>query len=59
MWPCLNLRKNLDSTWKNVSIEESVGRLNNYLPWYNDVRIKESLGYLSPTKYRQSLGLTA
>jgi len=45
------VRKILDRTF--------IGRLNNYLHWYNDVRIKESLGYLSPTKYRQSLGLTA
>jgi transposase InsO family protein len=27
--------------------------------WYNEVRIKQSLGYLSPVEYRQSLGLAA
>jgi transposase InsO family protein len=45
--------------WKGVSIEEFISRLNNYLHWYNETRIKKSLGYLSPVEYRQSLGLAA
>ncbi|MCR5103667.1 MAG: IS3 family transposase [Eubacterium sp.] len=31
--------------------------LNTYLLWYNEKRIKKSLGYLSPMEYRHSLGL--
>jgi transposase InsO family protein len=46
-------------SWKGVGIEEFIERLNNYLHWYNEKRIKKSLGYLSPVKYRQSLGLAA
>lgn len=46
-------------SWKGVSIEEFVSRLNSCLHWYNETRIKKSLGYLSPVEYRQSLGLAA
>ncbi|MBJ9732937.1 MULTISPECIES: IS3 family transposase, partial [Burkholderia cepacia complex] len=28
-----------------------------YVRWYNEKRIKGSLGYLSPIEYRESLGL--
>ena len=31
--------------------------LNDYLHWYNEKRIKKSLGYLSPMEYRHRLGL--
>lgn len=43
--------------WKNVTIEEFSRELDKYLHWYNEKRIKKSLGYLSPVEYRQSLGL--
>jgi transposase InsO family protein/transposase-like protein len=46
-------------SWRGVSIEEFIDRLNDYLHWYNKKRIKKSLGYLSPIEYRQSLGLAA
>lgn len=29
------------------------------MPWYNEKRIKISLGALSPAEYRESLGLMA
>jgi len=29
-----------------------------YIRWYNEKRVKGSLGYLSPIEYRESLGLT-
>ena len=32
-------------------------QLNDYIVWYNEKRIKQSLGYLSPIDYRKSLGL--
>lgn len=34
-----------------------IGILNDYLYWYNERRIKKSLGYLSPIEYRHRLGL--
>ncbi|HHY60261.1 MAG TPA: IS3 family transposase, partial [Clostridia bacterium] len=32
---------------------------NKYLIWYNEERIKVSLGGMSPMEYRQSIGLAA
>ncbi|WP_279608846.1 MULTISPECIES: IS3 family transposase [Burkholderia cepacia complex] len=32
--------------------------LNAYVCWYNEKRIKGSIGYLSPIEYRESLGIT-
>jgi len=46
-------------SWKGVSIGEFIDILDSYLHWYNESRIKRSLGYLSPVRYRQSLGLAA
>ena len=31
--------------------------LDNYIRWYNEVRIKLSLGGMSPLEFRRSLGL--
>lgn len=45
--------------WKDVSIEEFTQDLNEYLHWYNEKRIKKSLGYLRPVEYRRTLGLAA
>jgi transposase InsO family protein/transposase-like protein len=46
-------------SWQGVGIDEFIAKLDRYLHWYNEARIKESLGYLSPMQYRQSLGLAA
>ncbi|WP_414150892.1 IS3 family transposase [Acetobacterium carbinolicum] len=46
-------------TWKNVSIAEFIDKLGSYLRWYNENRIKISLGGMSPLAYRRSIGLTA
>lgn len=46
-------------SWLDVSIEQFIEILNNYLIWYNNERIKLSLGNRSPVEYRHSLGLTA
>ena len=43
--------------WKGVSIPEFIDVLNEYLVWYNEKRIKVSLGNMRPVEYRQSLGL--
>ena len=45
--------------WENVTLSEFMDILNDYLIWYNEKRIKVSLGNMSPVEYRQSLGLSA
>ncbi|WP_374627351.1 IS3 family transposase [Pandoraea sp.] len=42
--------------WRSTTIAEFVEALNAYIRWYNEKRIKGSLGYLSPIEYRESLG---
>lgn len=44
-------------SWQGVSLERFIQLLDNYIHWYNEKRIKLSLGGLSPLEYRQSLGL--
>lgn len=45
--------------WTGVSIQEFINILNEYLVWYNEKRIKISLGNMSPMEYRPSIGLVA
>ena len=42
-----------------LSIEEFVQILDDYIHWYNEKSIKQSLGGLSPLDYRRKIGLTA
>lgn len=44
--------------WRSTTIAQFVETLDDYIRWYNEKRIKGSLGYLSPIEYRESLGLT-
>lgn len=44
-------------SWKNVSLDDFMETVDNYIHWYNEDRIKESLGWMSPLEYRRSLGL--
>lgn len=44
-------------TWLDTTIEEFSATLDTYIRWYNEARIKISLGSLSPMEYRRSLGL--
>ena len=44
--------------WTGVSIQEFIDILNEYLVWYNEKRLKISLGNMSPREYRQGLGLS-
>lgn len=44
-------------SWIDVSMEAFTDEINSYINWYNTKRIKQSLGYMSPTEYRHSLGL--
>ena len=39
-----------------VTAEEFMGRLEAYLVYYREERIKKSLGWLSPMEYRRKLG---
>lgn len=44
---------------KTATIEQFVEAVDSYIRWYNEKRIKISLGSLSPIEYRVSLGLAA
>ena len=41
-----------NTDWTGISLSEFIDMLNNYLVWYNETRIKKSLGYMSPMEYR-------
>ena len=45
--------------WKSTTIEQFIEVVDSYIRWYNEKRIKISLGALSPTEYRASLRLAA
>ena len=45
--------------WQATTIEQFIEVVDSYIRWYNEKRIKISLGSLSPLEYRESLGLTA
>ena len=42
--------------WEGVSPEEFMERLDAYLEYYCEHRLKRSLGWMSPNEYRRSLG---
>lgn len=44
-------------SWWNVTIDDFIIKINDYINWYNNKRIKISLGALSPMEYRAKLGL--
>ena len=43
--------------WKAMTVEQFIEVVDSYIRWYNEKRIKISLGSLSPIEYRQRLGL--
>jgi len=45
--------------WLSTTIDEFVVALDTYIRWYNDARIKISLGSRSPLEHRRSLGIAA
>ena len=45
--------------WQTTTIEQFIQVVDSYIHWYNEKRIKISLGSLSPLEYRDSLGITA
>ncbi len=44
-------------SWQDVSVDQFIGTVDAYIRWYNEKRIKISLGSMSPVEYRQSLGI--
>ena len=46
-------------SWQDAGVGGFIDALDGYIHWYNEVRIKMSLGGLSPLEYRKSLGLVA
>ncbi len=45
--------------WVGVSLEDFCARIDQYITWYNEKRIKMSLGGRSPLEYRKALGLAS
>ena len=45
--------------WQSTTLEQFIQAVDAYIRWYNEKRIKISLGSLSPAEYRESLGLMA
>jgi transposase InsO family protein len=43
--------------WLSTTIDEFIATLDAYIRWYNETRIKISLGGLSPAAHRRSLGI--
>ena len=48
-----------NNDWDDISIDEFMVALDDYIHWYAEERIKMSLGGMSPVQYRHSLGITA
>ncbi|CAJ0780466.1 hypothetical protein R8510_04748 [Ralstonia chuxiongensis] len=44
---------------QSTTIEQFIQALDSYIRWYNEKRIKLSLGALSPAEYPRSLGMFA
>jgi hypothetical protein len=44
-------------SWVDVSIKSFIMKLDQYIRWYGEKRIKLSLGEMSPIDYRKSLVL--
>ena len=45
--------------WREATIEQFIAELDAYISWYNERRIKISLGALGPLEYREGLGIAA
>lgn len=43
--------------WQDVSVDQFIQTVDAYIRWYNEKRIKISLGALSPVEYRESRGI--
>lgn len=45
--------------WSGWSVADFMDKINAYIYWYNETRVKRSLGGLSPVAYRRKLGFVA
>lgn len=45
--------------WSGWSVDDFMDAVDRYIHWYNERRIKESLGGMSPLQYKRSLNLAA
>ena len=45
--------------WLSTTLDEFVAAVDAYIRWYNDARIKITLGFRSPVEHRRSLGIAA
>lgn len=45
--------------WRGVTVEEFADEVDRHIRWYNEKRVKRSLGGMSPLQYRRSLGFVA
>jgi transposase InsO family protein len=43
--------------WRTTTLDQFMAEVDSYIRWYNEKRIKVSLGNLSPLEYRESLGI--
>jgi transposase InsO family protein/transposase-like protein len=43
--------------WRATTLDQFMTEVDSYIRWYNEKRIKVSLGNLSPLEYRESLGI--
>lgn len=45
--------------WKERTRDEMLALIDDCIRWYDHGRIKRSLGWMSPVRYRQSQGMAA
>ena len=45
--------------WQDVLVDQFIETVDSYIRWYNEKRIKVSLGSLSPMESRASIGVAA
>jgi putative transposase len=43
--------------WKTITVDQFIQEVDSYIRWYNEKRIKISLGALSPIEYRNRIDL--
>jgi len=53
---CLKNEVFYQRDWKNTTINQFIDQIDDYIHWYNNQRIKLSLGGLSPLQYRKARG---
>jgi hypothetical protein len=44
-------------SWQGITVEDFMQQIEAYMVWYRDMRIKISLGDLSPAEYKIRIGL--